>query len=87
MSAGYLEIADAWIFKLRGSSRSLPYNARFYFTEKGWREIGRNVIAACQRTRQRYRIIAIKEADAQVCWRDRHDDYEVAIQPKRKRTG
>lgn len=87
MSAGPMEIADAWIFKLRGSSHSLPPNARFYFTEKGWREIGRQVIAVCQRTGQRYRIIAIKETDAQVCWRDRHDGYEVAIQPKRKRKG
>jgi hypothetical protein len=47
MSAGSLEIADAWIFKLRGSPHSLPSNARFHFTEKGWREIGRQVIAAC----------------------------------------
>ena len=87
MSAGSIEVTDAWIFRLRGSPHMLPSNARFYFTEKAWREIGRRVIAACQRSGQRYRIIAIKESDAQVCWRDKHDDWEVAIQPKRKNTG
>ena len=87
MSTGSLDVTDAWIFKLRGAPHSLPSNARFYFTEKVWREIGRRVIVACQKTGQRYRIIAIKETDAQVCWRDKHDDYEVAVQPKRKRRG
>ena len=85
MSAGSSEVIDAWIFKLRGSAHSLPPNSRFYFTEKGWREIGRQVIAACQQTGQRYRIIRLKETDAQVCWRDKHCGYEVAIQPRRKR--
>jgi len=82
MSAGCLEVTDAWIFKLRGSPGPLPSNARFYFTEKGWREIGRRVVAACQHNGQRYRIIAIKETDAQVRWRDKHDNYEVDVQPK-----
>ena len=85
MSAGSVEVTDAWILKLRGSPHSLPSNARFYFTERGWRAIGRRVVAACQRSDQQYRIIAVKETDAQVCWRDNHDDYEVAIQPKRKK--
>jgi hypothetical protein len=85
MSAGFLEVTDAWIFKLRDSPHSLPANVRFYFTEKNWREIGRRVIAARQRSGQRYRIISIKERDAQVCWRDNHDSYEVAIHPKRNR--
>ena len=85
MSASSNEVVEAWIHKLRGSPHPLPSNARFYFTEKGWREIGRQVVAACQKTGQRYRILKIKETDAQVCWRDKHDGYEVAIQPARKR--
>lgn len=79
------EVADAWVGDLRGPKRSLPQNCKFFFTEKGWKEVGRRVVAACQRTKQDYRIIAIKETDAQVVWKDKHTGYEVAVQPKRKR--
>jgi hypothetical protein len=76
------EVVDAWIDDLRGPSRaSLPPNCRFYFTEKGWREVGRNVMAAARRTNVEYRIIAIKETNAQVVWRDKVRGYEVAVQP------
>jgi hypothetical protein len=78
-------VADAWIDDLIGPGRSLPANCRFYFTEKGWREVGRSVIAAAQQTHQEYRLIAIKETDAQVVWRDKARGYEVAVQPKRAR--
>jgi hypothetical protein len=80
------EVADAWVDDLLGPSRStLPPNCRFYFTEKGWREVGRNVVAAARRTSQEYRVIAIKETDAQVVWRDKVRGYEVAVQPPSKR--
>jgi hypothetical protein len=80
------EVLEAWIDHLRGPSRSsLPPNCRFYFTEKGWRDVGRKVAAAARRTGQEYRIIAIKETDAQVVWRDKVRDYEVAVQPPAKR--
>jgi hypothetical protein len=81
-----LEVADAWIDDLLGPSRSsLPPNSRFYFTEKGWREVGRKVVAAAKRTGQDYRVVAIKETDAQVVWRDKVRGYEVAVQPPSKR--
>lgn len=80
------EVADAWIDELRGPTRSsLPWNCKFYFTEKGWREVGRNVVAAARRSRQEYRVIAIKETDAQIVWRDKVRGYEVAVQPPSKR--
>lgn len=79
------EVADAWLDKLRGPKSGVPINARFYFTEKGWKEIGRNVIAALIKTKTEYRVIAIKETDAQVVWRDKVDNYEVAVQPKRNK--
>lgn len=85
MCASTEEVVDAWIAKLRGPYRSIPTNAKFYFTEKGWKEVGREVVAACQRSGQDYRVIAIKETDAQVVWRDKFTGYEVAIQPKRRR--
>jgi hypothetical protein len=80
------EVADAWIDDLLGPSRSsLPANSRFYFTEKGWREVGRKVVAAAKRTGQDYRVVSIKETDAQVVWRDKVRGYEVAVQPPSKR--
>jgi hypothetical protein len=85
MFGGPQELSDAWTYDLIGPGRTLPANCRFYFTEKGWREIGRNVIAAARRNGQEYRVIAIKETDAQVVWRDKVRGYEVAVQPKRKR--
>jgi hypothetical protein len=78
-------VLDAWFDELIGPARSsLPSNCRFYFTEKGWRDVGREVIAAAQQTRQEYRVIVIKETDAQVVWRDKARGYEVAVQPPRK---
>ena len=79
------EVGDAWAYKLRGPSRKIPRNAKFYFTERGWREVGRHVVAACQRTEQEYRVIRIKECEVNVVWRDRHYDFEVAAQPRKKR--
>jgi hypothetical protein len=79
-------VLDAWIDDLMGPARSsLPSNCRFYFTEKGWREVGRKVVAAAQQTRQEFRVIAIKETDAQVVWRDKVRGYEVAVQPPPRR--
>ena len=79
------EIDEAWINDLRGPDRHLPSNSRFYFTEHGWNVIGRNVIAACGRTGQKYRVIRVKESDVDVVWRDHFTDYEVAAQPLRRR--
>lgn len=79
-------VAEARWERLVGPARSdLPPNSRFYFTERGWREIGKAVVAAARQTGQEYRVIAIKETDAQVVWRDRDRDYEVAVQPPSKR--
>jgi hypothetical protein len=79
-------VPEAWWEELVGPARSdLPPNSRFYFTERGWREIGKAVVAAARQTGQEYRVIAIKETDAQVVWRDRARDYEVAVQPPSKR--
>jgi hypothetical protein len=76
-------VIDAWIDKLRGPSRSLPRNAFFWFTEKGWREVGRAVIRACIASGQSYRVIRIKENEVDVVWRDKFTGLEVAAQPKR----
>jgi hypothetical protein len=79
-------ITTAWIDKLRGSDRKLPHNAFFYFTEKGWREVGRAVLKACIASGQDYRVIRIKENEVDVVWRDKYTGFEVAAQPKRPRS-
>lgn len=81
----YGAIAEAWLGKLRGPDRPIPRNAKFYFTERGWREIGRHVVAACKYEEQAYRIIRVKERDVNVVWRDRHYDTEVAAQPRKEK--
>lgn len=90
MFGNHMDIVDAWLPKegggLRGQTHGgRPANMRFYFTEKGWRRLGRNVIAAARKHGQRYRVIAVKETDAQIAWRDKHSDLEVALQPTRRR--
>ena len=80
------EVWAAWENELIGPDRTLPRNCRFYFTEKGWREVGRHVVAAAMHVGQDYRIVAIKETDAQVVWRDTTRGYEVAVQPPRRRS-
>lgn len=79
MSARHEEITDAWIFDLNGPRCS--FNSRFYFTEEGWRKVGRKVIAACQRAGQEYRVIAVKENAVDVVFRN---EFEIAAQPIRK---
>jgi hypothetical protein len=75
------EVVDAWIDKLSAPKSAIPSNARFYFTEYGWREIGKHVVAACQRSGQEYRVIAIKENAIDVVYQD---EYQVAGQPLRQ---
>ena len=85
MSVFSAEVLDAWQHHLIGPARaSLPSNCRFYFTEKGWRDAGRNVVAAAQRSGLEYRVVRIKETDAQIVWRDKARGYEVAVQPPSK---
>jgi hypothetical protein len=75
------EVADAWIGWLQAPQSGIPRNARFYFTETGWDKVGRAVVAACQRSGQRYRLIAVKENAIDVVFRD---EYQVAGQPVRR---
>lgn len=86
MGLSYDEVVEAWIWKLRGPDRTLPGNVRFYFTEKGWRQIGRLIVRACGQLKLDYRVIRIKENEIEVTWRDKHTGFEVAGQPRRPRT-
>lgn len=46
MHAAWGAVVESWADDLLGPMRSLPPNSRFYFTEKGWRDVGRKVVAA-----------------------------------------
>ena len=77
-------VVDAWIAKLNSPRRQINKNCRFYFTEKGWREIGKDVVAACIKSKQKYRVLSTEEHDVDVVYRD---DLQVAVRPKRKYHG
>jgi len=76
------EVVDAWIFDLNSPRRALYKNCKFFFTEQGWANIGRRVIAACGRTRTAYRVIRIKEKSVDVFYQD---EVQVAVRAKAKR--
>ena len=79
------EVVFAWIYHLRGPSHNIPGNAKFYFTEVGWRIVGRDVMKACRLVGQQYRIIRMKESEVHVIWCDRANGLEVAAQPRKRR--
>ena len=85
MAMSYESVVDAWIYKLRGPKHGVPRNAKFYFTEKGWAEVGREVIRAAKSSGQMYRVVRVKENSVNVVWRDKHTGYEVAVQPLKEK--
>lgn len=77
-----LEIFDSWASqgKITGWCGNIPKNAKFFFTEKGWKDVGRHVVSACLKTRTKFRILKVKENSVNVVWAN---DYELAAQPKK----
>ena len=75
-----LEVLDAWIDKLTGPRA--PRNSRFYFTELGWKEVGRKVVDACKKCGQEFRILTIKEKSVDVVAKG---PFEVAVRPRKKK--
>jgi hypothetical protein len=73
-------VADAWT-GLSVPSKRINKNSRFYFTEKGWDVYGRATIKACQRNKQRYRVLAMKEHSVDVVYRD---ENQVVVRPRKK---
>ena len=74
------DVSDPWI-KMNSPRKSINKNVRFYFTEAGWEKFGRNTVAACIRTQQKYRVLAVEEHDVDVIYKD---EFQVCIRPKRK---
>lgn len=74
------EVAEGW-FGLHAPRKAIYKNVRFYFTEAGWEKYGRNTVAACIRSGQDYRVLAVEEHEVDVLFKDEH---QVCIRPKRK---
>lgn len=72
-------VIQTWIHQLTGPRATR--NARFYFTEQGWKEVGRKVIKQLQKVKQKYRVIKIKEKSVDVIAKG---PFEVAIRPRKK---
>ena len=83
MGYGNPAVWDAWA-NMNSPRRPVNRNARFYFTEEGWRRYGRKTIEVCQQVGQRYRVLSIKENAVDVIYRD---EYQVAVRPKKKSRG
>jgi hypothetical protein len=77
---GNEQVTDAWI-RLNNPRRVINKNGRFYFTEAGWDQYGRQTVAACIRSGEEYRVLAVKEHDVDVIYKD---EYQVCIRPKHK---
>ncbi len=58
-------------------TRSIPQITRFFFTERGRKEIGRRVMAGCKQSGQEFRVISVKERSVDVVW---GDEYDMAVQ-------
>lgn len=82
MGFSELEVALSWIDDLSGFRHRFSPRCRFWFTELGWQKVGRKVVAACMKTGQKYRIIAVKHRDLDV---ERKNAYEVVAMPRKKR--
>ena len=80
MGYGNPAVWDAWL-DMNSPRRPVNRNARFYFTEEGWRRYGRRTIEVCQQVGQRYRVLRVKESAVDVIYRD---EFQVAVRPKKK---
>ena len=80
MGFGNPAVSDAWVH-MNSPRRPVNRNARFYFTEEGWRRYGRKTVEVCQQVGQRYRVLRIKENSVDVIYRD---EFQVAVRPRRK---
>lgn len=62
------------------SPKHLSKNCRFFFTETGWNKYGRLIVRDLQKSGQEYRVLAIKENERDVFYRD---EWQAAVRAKR----
>lgn len=54
---------------------------RFFFTEKGWNQVGRCVLTHLISIKCRVRIVSVKECEREVFYRD---PLQVVLRPRKK---
>ncbi|KKQ98929.1 MAG: hypothetical protein UT24_C0030G0007 [Candidatus Woesebacteria bacterium GW2011_GWB1_39_12] len=72
-------VMDIWINKLKAPN--LHGNFRFFFTERGWKEIGSDCASMLRKTGTRLRVLTIKEKSVDVFYQDK---YQVATRPRKR---
>ena len=83
MCSQTFEVFDSWADMKGPKGDGIGKNCRYFFTEYGWKKMGRKVIEACQRTNQEYRIIKVKEKSVDVVYKD---EIQVAVRPRKRRS-
>lgn len=56
---------------------------RYYFTEKGWCQVGRHIIHKLKKDGIRFRILKVKHREVDVLYAD---EYQVIVRPRNKPT-
>ncbi len=56
-------------------------SCRFYLTEEGWAKFGREVVAACRKSGQQYRVLAVREREVEVLY---WDGWQVMVRPRKR---
>ncbi|MDR3576730.1 MAG: hypothetical protein P4L50_22935 [Anaerolineaceae bacterium] len=77
---GIEDVVNAWV-SMNNPRKEIKKNVRFYFTEAGWEKYSRDTVAACIRSKQEYRILAVEGHEVDVVYKD---EYQACIRPKRK---
>lgn len=65
-----------------GPAPRVRRNARFFFTERGWMNVGRFLLQEVLREGYRVRVIAVKERERDCIYQDA---LQVALRPKKTR--
>ncbi len=75
------EVIEVWM-DMPAPKKRIMKNCRFYFTEKGWKVYGRDIVKTCQQVGQEYRVIRIKEKSVDVFYKD---EIQAVVRPLKKR--
>jgi hypothetical protein len=74
-------VFEAWM-DMPAPKKAINKNCRFYFTEKGWDVYGREIIKACRKAGQEYRVLSIKENSVEVFYKD---EIQAVVRPLKRR--
>ena len=61
-------------------NKKIRKNCRFYFTEEGWKKLGRRLASYFRRNKVEFRVITIKEKSVDIFYKDWS---QVAVRPRK----